>query len=340
VSDGRLPLVAGNPTLRDVAAAAGVHVSTVSKVLGETGIVVRPETRDRIMTAVRELRYRPNASARSLRLKRTGALGMLIPDFTNPVYATIVRGAVRRAEELGYVMLLAEIRANAPEAYRHLVLENRIDGLIIATARASGSLARELRRENVPHVFVNRRVRGARRSVTVDDAAGAALAAEALYARGHRRIGMIAGPNDTDTARRRAAGFTRACARMGVKPLVSREQPYTREGGFAAMESLLARQRKPTGVFASNLLAGIGALAALHQHGFEVPGDVSLVTFDDESAEFTHPPLTAVRFPLSEMGALAVDELKRVLAGEEPSDVVVQTPPVLVERASLGPPRS
>jgi LacI family transcriptional regulator len=333
------PVVAGKPTLREVAAAAGVHVSTVSKVLGESGIVVRPETRERIMAAARDLRYRPNASARSLRLKRTGALGMLLPDFTNPVYATIVRGAVRRAEELGYVMLLAEITENAPQAYRHLVLENRIDGLIIATARASSSLARELSRENVPHVFVNRRVRGARRSVTVDDEAGAALAAQALYERGHRKIGMIAGPTDTDTARRRAAGFTRACARLGVKPLVSQEQPYTREGGFAAMESLLARKRLPTGVFASNLLAGIGGLAALHEHRLDVPGAMSLVTFDDESAEYTHPPLTAVRLPLSEMGALAVDELSRVLAGEEPSDVVVQTPPVLIERASLVPPR-
>jgi LacI family transcriptional regulator len=235
-------------------------------------------------------------------------------------------------------MLLAEIRENAPQVYRHLVLENRIDGLIIATARASSSLARELRNENVPHVFVNRRVRGARRSVTVDDEAGAALAARVLYEQGHRRVGMIAGPADTDTARRRAAGFTRTCIKLGVKPLVSKEHSYTREGGFAAMESLLARKRQPTGVFASNLLAGIGALAALHRHGCEVPADVSLVTFDDESAEFTHPPLTAVRFPLSEMGALAVDELSRVLAGEDPSDVVVQTPPVLVERASLAPP--
>ena len=149
---------------------------------------------------------------------------------------------------------------------------------------------------------------------------------------------MIAGPNDTDTARRRAAGFGRACARLGVKPLVSEEQPYTRQGGYAAMESLLAGQPKPTGVLASKQLAGDGAHAAHHRHGLDIPGDVSLVTFDDESAEFTHPPLTAVRFPLSEMGALAVDELNRVLAGEMPSDVVVQTPPVLVERASLGPP--
>jgi LacI family transcriptional regulator len=330
--------VAVSPTLRDVAAAAGVHVSTVSKVLGDSGIVVRPETRDRILAAARELRYRPNASARSLRLKRTGALGMLLPDFTNPVYATIVRGAVRRAEDLGYVMLIAEIRENAPRAYRHLVLENRIDGLIIATARASGSLARELRNENVAHVFVNRRVRGARSSVTVDDEAGAALAAEALHAHGHRRIGMLAGPYATDTARRRLAGFTRACGRLGVKPMVSAEQPYTRAGGFAAMESLLVHRSRPTGVFASNLLAGIGALAALHQHGLDVPRDVSLVTFDDESAEYTHPPLTAVRLPLSEMGARAVDELHRVLAGETPSDVVVEIEPVLVERASVGPP--
>jgi LacI family transcriptional regulator len=335
---GGLARRAANPTLRDVAAAAGVHVSTVSKVLGDGGIVVRPDTRDRILAAARELRYRPNASARSLRLKRTGALGMFLPDFTNPVYATIVRGAVRRAEELGYVMLLAEIRDNVPDAYHHLVLENRIDGLIIATAQASSSLARELRKENIPHVFVNRRVRGAQRSVTVDDEAGAACAADALHSHGHRRIAMISGPASTDTARRRANGFVRACRRLRLEPIVSDEQPYTRAGGYAAMESLLSGRPLPTGVFASNLLAGIGALAAVHAHGLEVPDDVSLITFDDESAEFTHPPLTTVRMPLREMGEAAVDELRRVLEGETPSDVIVDTPPVLVERASLGPP--
>jgi DNA-binding LacI/PurR family transcriptional regulator len=326
------------PTLRDVAAAAGVHLSTVSKVLGDGGITVRPETRQRILDAARELRYRPNASARGLRLKRTGAFGMLLPDFTNPVYATIVRGAVRRAEELGYVMLLAEIRGDAPDAYRHLVLENRIDGLIVATARASSSLARELRNENVPHVFANRRVRGAHRSVTVDDEAGAAVAAGALFEHGHRRIGLIAGPRDTDTARRRAAGFVRACDRLGIVPRVSAEQPYTREGGYLAMTSLLESGERPTGVFASNLLAGVGALTALHAHRLAVPGDISLVTFDDESAEFTHPPLTAVRLPFGEMGARAVEELQRVLAGEKPSDVVVETPPTLVKRSSLAAP--
>jgi DNA-binding LacI/PurR family transcriptional regulator len=324
-----------NPTLRDVAAAAGVHVSTVSKVLGDGEIVVRPDTRERILVAARELRYRPNASARSLRLKRTGALGLFLPDFTNPVYATIVRGAVRRAEELGYVMLIAEIRENVPDAYHLLVLENRIDGLIIATARANSSLARELGNENIPHVFVNRRVRGAHRSVTVDDEAGAALAAETLHAYGHRRIAMIAGPVNTDTARRRAAGFMRACAQLNVKPTVGEGQPYTREGGFVAMESLLAGRRIPTGVFASNLLAGIGALAALRKAGLEVPDDISLITFDDESAEYTSPPLTAVRMPLREMGEAAVEELDRVLNGEPPSDLVVDIPPALVERASL-----
>ncbi len=333
---------AGTTTMRDIAREVGVDVSTVSKVLsGGDRINVRPETRARILAAAQDLRYRPNASARSLKLQRTGALGMLLPDFTNTVYSSIVRGAVHRGEELGYVMLLAEIRADdSASAYRRLVHERRIDGLLVATAREASVLVAELERDVIPHVFLNRRVEGASRSVIVDDEAGAALAARALIDAGHRRLGLVAGPSSVDTARRRRAGFENEVRARGLPAPRVEEGAYTSHGGYDATQRLVDGADSPSGIFVSNLAAAIGALAAIHDRGLDIPGDVSVVAFNDaDIAEFSHPPLTAIRMPFAEMGARAVEVLDRVLNGEPPEDVVVGQDPVLVERRSLAPPK-
>lgn len=334
----------GAPTLRDIASAVGVDVSTVSKVLsGGERITVRPETRDRILETARTLRYRPNASARGLKLSRTGALGMLLPDFTNPVYAQIVRGAVRRAEELGYAMLLAELQGEreSASAYRRLVHERRIDGLLVATARHASAFVDELERDVIPHVFVNRRVPGASRSVIADDEAGAALAARALAGAGHTRLGLVAGPASVDTAQRRRLGFVSECAAYGLPAPAVEEGPYSSTGGYEAARRLLRGPSRPTGIFVSNFSAAIGALAAADEQDLTVPQDLSVVTFDEaDTAAYLRPALTAVRMPFGEMGARAVEELDRVLDGEPPEDVVVATAPVLVERRSLSRPRT
>lgn len=328
------------PTLRDIAREAGVDVSTVSRVLnGDGRISVRTETHDRIMEVVARLRYRPNASARGLRLQRTGALGMLLPDFTNPVYATVVRGAVQHAEQLGYVMLLAELRDEPMPAYLRLVPERRIDGLLVATAREADRLVADLERESVHHVFVNRRVPGARRSVTVDDEAGAALAARTLIDAGHRRLGQVTGPASVDTARRRRAGFASAAVAHGLHEPVAEEGAFNPRGGYDAMQRLLEAPDRPTGVFVANVTAGIGAIAAAHDAGVTVPDELSVIVFDDaEIAEYTRPPLTTIRMPFGELGARAVAAIVSLLDGAEPQDIVVDTPPELVSRASVGPP--
>ena len=145
-------------TLKDIANAVGVDISTASKVVNGGGISVRPETRQAILDEATRLNYRPHALARNLSTRRTGALGILLPDLTNPVYATTIRGAVRRAETLGYVMLVAEVPDDAASAsvYSKLVAERRIDGFIIAVA-AQQDLIAAIDTHPVPHVFVNRR---------------------------------------------------------------------------------------------------------------------------------------------------------------------------------------
>jgi LacI family transcriptional regulator len=310
----------------------------VSKVVNGGQISVRPETRERILAEARTRNYRPHAAARSLKVQRTGALGLFFPDFTNPVYATIVHGAIHRADELGYVMLMAELGENSPtEALSRIVHERRVDGLIVASAGEQGEVVAGL---DIPYLFVNRRAPGLGTSVIVDDAAGARLAAEALITVGHRRLAFIGADDSMDTARRRRAGFLGACADAGVDDPVDIEARSSRAGGFEALERLHAEAPSVTGVFASNFLAGLGALAAAHRAGVRVPGDLSIVTLEAEDAMYTQPPLTAVALPFSEMGSRAVEEMDRILRGQPVSDVTIDGPPTLIRRASLGPPPS
>jgi LacI family transcriptional regulator len=325
--------------LKDVAARVGLDTSTVSKVLNGSDISVRTETRERIMRAAEELGYRPNAHARSLRLQSTGAFGMLLPDITNPVYATIVRGAVHRASAMGVSLLLAEASEVAlEETYQRLVLEKRIDGLIVATARTSGTLSRRLASDSIPHVFVNRRASGPAPSIVVNDEQGAGLAAETLAGLGHVRIGMIAGPPDLDTAQRRLVGFQQRLGELHLAPAKVVRADFTAAGGYEGMSRLMSRRRPPSAIFASNLLTGLGALKAAADEGIRVPLDVSIIAFDDDGiAAFTVPALTGIRMPYEEMGSRSVEALQQVIAGHSCPDIVIETSPRLVHRESLAP---
>jgi LacI family transcriptional regulator len=327
-------------TLKEIADYVGCDISTVSKVLHGGRIRVRPATAQRIFEVAERLQYRPNAAARSLRSQRTLCLGIILPDLTNPVYSEIIRGALRKAEELGYVMLIAELGEAAQEdAFHRVVGEGRIDGLIVATASEQSSIGYLLARQTIPYVFVNRRPGGLGRSVIVDDDEGGALAARALESRGHRDVALIAGPDSIDTAVRRRRGFERTCRDLGLRSPIVESVEYTVSGGYQGMMRLLNSTPRPTGVFTSNLLVSIGALNAIHTSGLLIPRDISIVGVDDGNiAAFMWPPLTAVQMPFREMGEVVVEELDRIISGGEPQEVVVETPPVLVERATLGPP--
>lgn len=325
-----------------MAIAANVDTSTVSKVLSGAAISVRDETRARIHAEAERLNYRPSATARSLRSARTGAFGMLVPDFTNPVYAEIVRGAVREAESRGRVMLLAELDpSHSADAYIRLVEEQRIDGLLVATARSESPILSLLEKnDEIPHIFLNRRGSASSVSVVNNDERGAALGARTLIEAGHTRLAVINGPSDVDTAQRRLAGFARACKEAGLpEPAVVSAAFSARGGHEAAKEILNLPGSLPTGLFASNLTMALGALAGFAQAGVRIPQELSIVAFDDgELAAVAQPPLTAIAMPHEEMGATAVSLLESMLDGQAVTSTVVSTPPVLVPRESVAPP--
>ena len=329
--------------LADVAREAGVGTSIVSRVLNSDPTVsIRPETRTRIEEAARTLNYRPNAFARGLKLRRTMTLGVVIPNLAYPVNAEIIRGAERRAALAGYVTLLADADEflQSGEAYRRLLLEQRVDGLLIASASTSETLLSELAESGLPFVLANRRVPHLGPSVTVDDATGIEIAVRHLLELGHRRIAHITGPRDADTARRRASGFRSAMrsARVGVPGRYLVEAPYEEEGGLRAMHQLLSLPIPPTAVVVWSLAAAVGALAAAKRRDLAVPVDLSLVGFHDVPlAEYLDPPLTTVRMPLAEMAERGVEMLLQLIEGGRVRSQVVQTPPALIERASTGP---
>lgn len=334
------PSPPGRATLKDIARAVGVDVSTVSKVLNDGGISVRAQTRQAIIDEANRVNYRPHALARNLRTQRTGALGILLPDLTNPIYAETVHGAMRQAEQSGYVTLIAEVsdERRSAAAYMRLVSERRIDGLIIAVSAETEEMMAAIEANPVPHVFVNRRS-SIGRSVTVDDQASGRLAAQTLIDAGHRHLAFIGSAPELDTSRRRRQGFVEVCAAAGLAPVLDIVGPVSRRGGYDAMHKLLDATRRPTGVFAFNMLVGIGALAAARVRGVRVPDDISVISLDGEDAIFTAPPLTAIATPLAEMGARAVVELEAMIDGREPQDVVIDIPPKLIYRESVaGPP--
>lgn len=329
----------GPATLKDIARALRVDVSTVSKVLSGGGISVRPETRQAIVEEARRLNYRPHASARNLRTQRTGVLGVLLPNLMNPVYASIVRGAIRRAEQADYVMLVADVEDEEASAsiYQRLVSERRVDGLIVAVSSSSPEIVSVIENNPIAHVFVNRRS-AIGRSVTVDDHAAGYLAARTLVEAGHRRLAFIGDSEVLDTAKRRRAGFADGCRDAGLVPFADIVRPYSRKGGYDAIMAMLALPERPTGVFASNMLVGVGALAALRASNVAVPDQVSVISLDGEEAEYATPPMTAIALPLVEMGAAAVDEVVAILQGRAPKDVVIESGSRIIMRKSLGPP--
>lgn len=317
-------------TLADVARAAGVDVSLVSRVLRGHDVKVLDETKQRIHDHARELGYRPNAIARSLRSAKAGAFGLVIPNFSNPVYAQIIAGAEGAAARRGSVMMTSSGEGWDRKAWYEALDSGRVDGLLVA-----GGSAVDLASLRVPFLLVNRSVPGVERHLVLDDERGAAAAAHHLLDLGHRHLAFVGGPADADTAARRWAGFREA---VGTVPGATAELlpgDYTAAGGRLAVAAVVSS--RVTGVVAANLPSGIGALEGLRDAGLAVPAQVSVVAVHDaEIAEYVLPRLTTVRMPLQELGARGI-ELLTTLAPREPVAEVVDAPIELVVRDSTAP---
>lgn len=329
-------------TLTDVARRAGVVPSIVSRLLNDDPTLkVRPDTRERIMRAVKELAYSPNHAARTLRTNRTGVLALIIPDITNPIYSGIVHGAEAGAREADYLVLLgdADEFAEREALYRGLIGEARVDGVLLQRSTAMGDATlRGLAMSSLPTVLVNSRLLPPASSVIFDDQRAATLAVEHLAGLGHTKIGFLGGPRTSDVGRRRADGYVSAMVNCGlpVPPSWTVSAEYDDVAARTAVTGLLRRARRPSALVAANITAAIGVLAAAKDVGLSVPSDLSVVAIHDSwFASHTAPPLTTVRMPTFELGRTAIKLLLRRIAGEPPAQLVVSEPiPELIIRSS------
>jgi LacI family transcriptional regulator len=324
--------------LVDIAEAVGVHVSTVSRVLnGDPRLSIRPETLQRILEAARTQGYRPNALAQALKRDRTGVIAFVVPLLRNPIWVRLQRGTLQRATEHGYAVMIMEEPTEVtkpPEAYRYLVEESRADGLLLATALRTNEDDPAMR--EVPHVYVNRRGPDRSHDVVMDEAGAVGLFVDHVASLGHRSVVLIDGPADVDTVHRRVGAARRHCAARGLSAAI-RHAPATEEGGWDVTKRMLRTGKLPTAFGVGSINQLFGVLAALRDAGAPVPGEVSVVSFDeDECLAFLEVPVTSVSMPLAELGAAAVDALISRVGGMPPANVLVREPMFLVPRASVG----
>jgi LacI family transcriptional regulator len=330
-------------TLADVAQAAGVALSTASRVLnGERGHRVAAATRERVLAAARELDYRPNAIARGLRTARTFTLGIAVPQLENPVFPQMIVGAEAAARERGYSLLISHVAESDTESrtYERLAGVSRVDGLLVATLEDETRLAQALATTSRPYVVLNRKLRGVDNHAVFDSFAAAEMATAHLIALGHRRIAHLAGRLKGYNGTRRLAGFRAALRAAGLPRDAERVIPagYTFEGGVIAMRELLRDPVRPTGIVAATMLAAAGAMKVLHGEGVAIPGEMSIVAIHDATiADMLYPPLTTVRLPVQELGASATRGLVDLIEGKATGVAITLPPQGLVLRASTGP---
>lgn len=331
--------------LADVAERAGVSPSLVSRILsGAEKLRVREDTRQRVLAAADELRYVPHHLARNLRASRAGALGYVVHDVSNPIYAQIIRGAQKAMNAAGSVLLLVDAETVTDEnALQQLAGGGRVDGLLwqMAAGTEFDSLVRVAARY-VPVVLVNSRGESDISGVHLDDAAAASLAIGHLLELGHERIGFVGGLAGSDVSDRRRAAYRSTLMDAGIRPRPGWAVAggWDPESGHQATTELLSARSAVTAVLVANAVVATGAVNAAAEAGLRVPEDLSIVAVHDLwFAERLTPPLTVVRLPLAEMGKRAVELLLSDQAGDAAvTEEIIEPAPELVVRGSTAPP--
>lgn len=326
-------------TLKDVAAASGVSISTASRALDER-TASRSVAAAHVRKIAEELGYRRNSFASSLRRGETRTLGVLVPRLSDTVMALMFEAIERAAAARGYFAMVAS-SGDDPEDERRAaetLLDRNVDGLILATARLGDELPKLLRQRKVAHALVLR-TDGESPSAIGDDEVGGYLAVRHLVDLGHRDIAVISGPDFTSTGTARLAGARRALKEAGI---AVREEwmvaaGYGIENGYTAGQILLGPEsvNRPTAIFGANDNIAMGVMAAAQHNGITIPDDLALVGYNDTPLSARLPtPLSSVRIPLDQIAATAIDLI--IAPSTEPR--IRRAMPSLIPRQSSGAP--
>ena len=330
-------------TLKELAARASVHPSTVSRVVNQDpSLRIAPATRTRIEALLRETEYRPNGVARGLKLRQSLVIAVVIPDITNPFFGALFRGIEDGAEPRGYQVLLCNTDGSPDRQRAHLqnLTARRVDGVILASSFLKDPAVRWLRHQHIPHVLVNRFSDEALDPfVGSDDLAGARLATQHLIDLGHVRIAHLAGQATVSTGVLRRRGYQAAMAQGGLpaQPALVVESGFTEEGGARAATQLLALPEPPTALFAVTDMVAVGAYGCARSLGWRVPEDLAIVGYNDiPLASRLVPGLTTVHVPIHEFGSAAVRMvLDQIDGGRAMPRRVVFTPQLMVRGSTV-----
>jgi LacI family transcriptional regulator len=331
-------------TISDVAKRAGVSTMTVSRVINSSGYISQ-ETQERVEKAIAELGYVPNALARSLHVKQTKTIALVLTDITNPFFTTIARGVEDEASENGFNVMFSNTDESQVEEIEHLntLLQKQVDGVLLVPAGNSHESVTFLKERNTPVVVLDRHVADIQvDTVRCDSIQGAYDLTRYLLNLGHRRVAILSGPMETSTALDRVIGYRKAFeeACLKVDPSWVRHGQFIQSSGYQMTQEVLSLSPRPTAIFAANNFISIGAYHALRDAGIQIPEQISLVTFDDLPAPLVLEPfLTAADQPAYEMGRKATQLLLTRLSGENqarPTDIIL--PIRLIIRKSSGEP--
>ncbi|MFI0820574.1 LacI family DNA-binding transcriptional regulator [Streptomyces sp. NPDC021098] len=332
------------PAIKDVAQRAGVSVATVSRVLNDHP-AVRTDTRDKVLAAVADLGYRPNAVARSLRTHQTRALGLVISDVLNPFFTELARSVEDAARDRGYSVVIgnADERPELQDHHVRTLVDRRIDGLLVSPTDGGSPLMLDAARTGTPMVFVDRWIEGEGLDevpvVRTDGGAAVRDLVAHLHALGHRRLAIIAGPAATTTGRERVDAFRSALREFGLALPADHigQGDFQADSGRRATARFLDLPHPPEAIFAADNLMALGAMDEIRSRGLRVPDDVALAAFDD-IPWFVHtdPPITAVAQPTGDLGHAAVRALIDRIEGRTAASVTLSAR--LVPRRSCGEP--
>jgi LacI family transcriptional regulator len=331
-------------TMQDIAEKCGVSLTTVSRALQNKG-EISPETKDKILKIAREMDYTPNVPARILAGGKSNIIGLVVADNSNPYYAKLIRGVEDCAKNNGYGIILYNTDETMEQELggHQMLLENRVDGLLITSIISGKDPLLNLKEESIPFVLLNRYIEGFDSDwVRSDNRLGAYLITKHLCEKGHHRIAHITGDDSISSVRERLEGYKQALQEFNIEfdPDLISQCDLKLEGGYHCATSIVENiDPLPTAIFAYSDLLAIGVLKALGEKSIEVPGQIALTGYDNiEFSPFIEPPLTTVDQFAYEIGKLGMEILIEKMAHRKdenwsPRQEIIE-PKLIIRRSS------